>query len=153
MRRSICACFFILLGALAFLGCNDDNKPVYTASLTGAAEVPPKETTATGSATFDFDGAATVHFVVQVQAITHVTEATIASGAAGENGPVRVTLLSRTRTGPIDGMLVEGTFTSSQVKGIGFDALLGEMQSGRAYVSVITVDDPAGAIRGQIQQM
>src|SRR5262245_31081807 len=154
MRRPIPVCFLMILGALVFLGCHDNgDKAVYTASLTGAADVPPKVTTANGSATLDFDGNSTVHFQVVVHDITHVTEATIDSGAAGENGPVRVTLLSRERTGPMDGQLAEGTFTSRDVKGISLQTLLDEMNNGTAYVSVITVDDPAGSIRGQIQQM
>src|SRR5262245_64212759 len=153
MRRSIPFCTLILLGALAFLGCNDNGAQVYSANLTGGDEVPPKVTTASGNATLDFDGNATVHFVVDVHAITHVTEATVSSGAAGENGPVRVTLFSRTRTGPIEGKLVEGTFSSHDVKGLSLDELLSEMGSGKAYLSVVTGDDPAGAIRGQIQKM
>jgi hypothetical protein len=154
MRRPFPVFILMILGAFAFLGCHDNgNTAVYTANLTGGADVPPKTTTATGSATLNFDGTGTVHFTVVVHEITHVTEAVIASGTADENGPVRVTLLSRERTGPMDGTLADGTFTSANVKGISLDTLLGEMKSGDAYVSVITGDDPAGAIRGQIQQM
>src|SRR4249920_4613 len=156
MRRPTLVCSFILVAALAAFACSSDSnhdKAVFSANLTGAAEVPPNVTTASGSTTFDFDGDSTVHFLIEVHAITRVTEARLFSGASGVTGPVRVNLFTGPTTGRMDGMLAQGTFTASDVQGTSLDALLEEMRSGTAYVNVQTGDNPDGAIRGQVQLM
>jgi len=146
----------ILLMAFVFAatGCEDDNEnqiELFEASeLEGENEVPPVTTSASGSATFSKQDSS-VNFTVTVSDITNVTAAHIHSGAAGVEGPIRVTLFNGPTTGPIDGVLVQGTFTAADVTGITFDDLLNEMRNGTAYVNVHTTVNPDGEIRNQIE--
>lgn len=142
-----------LLLAFGAGGCNDESdEAAFTVALSGANEVPPNDSTATGAATFAFDGDSSVQFRVEVHSITDVMAAHIHSGALGVNGSVRVTLFDNPTAGPTDGELVSGTFGPADVdEGISFDALLQEMRDGTAYVNVHTSAHPNGEIRGQIR--
>ncbi len=122
---------------------------VFAASLSGTSEVPPTTTTATGTATFTVN-ASSVDFKIEVQGITDVVAGHIHSGAAGVNGPVRVTLVESAVPGVTNGVLAQGSFTSSGVSGVTYDELLNEIRNGTAYVNVHTVANPGGEIRGQI---
>lgn len=57
----------------------------------------------------------------------------------------RTTRASRT----VNGILVQGTLTAADARGISFEQLLDEMRAGNAYVNVHTTQYPAGEIRGQ----
>jgi len=151
MRRSSLAVSLCFLLAFGFTGCgNDEDTEDFAVTLAGASEVPPTGSAASGSATFKRDGN-TVKFDVQVSGITAVIMAHIHSGAAGANGPIRVNLFLGPTTGALNGRLVEGTFTTSDVMTLSFDALLAEMRAGTAYVNVHTTAFPTGEIRGQVQ--
>jgi hypothetical protein len=123
-------------------------------SMTGAKERPtPVTTTATGSSTFELEGNS-IRFEVRVSGIDSVTMAHIHTAVADSAGPIVVTLFnSTTPTGPLSGVLANGTFTGTDIEipGIGFDSLLTLMRLGRTYVNVHTSDNPAGEIRGQIE--
>ena len=84
-----------------------------------------------------------------------ITAAHIHSGNVGENGPVIVTLFSSdTPTGRTNGILSEGTISSSDLEGPmeGRDIsdLVSAMSNGVTYVNVHTQANPDGEIRGQI---
>jgi hypothetical protein len=49
-------------------------------------------------------------------------------------------------------VLAEGTFTASNVSGIGFGDLLTAIRNGTAYVNVHTTQFPGGEIRGQLSR-
>jgi hypothetical protein len=146
---SIC---LVLALALGFSACDDDdmNTGAFTGTLTGSNEVPPVTTDATGTFTLDFDGSS-VQYRLEVDSISNVTAAHIHSGAPGTTGPPRVTLFNGPTTGPMDGVLAEGTFSTADVTGVTFDALVQEMQDGNAYVNVHTTEYPDGLIRAQIR--
>lgn len=151
MRRSTLAASLCLLLALGLAACNDeDDAEEFTATLSGANEVPANASAATGSATFEVDGT-NVRFQLNVSGINAVTMAHIHSGAAGVNGPIRVNLFTGPTTGSMTGTLASGNFTASDVQTITFDALLMEMRAGTAYVNVHTTALPAGEIRGQVR--
>jgi hypothetical protein len=87
----------------------------YTASLTGAGEVPSTTSTATGQCTLTLssDGN-TMHFVLKVNNLYNITASHIHLGAAGQNGEVIVPLyLGPAKTGIFTGTLVEGDITAS----------------------------------------
>src|SRR5262245_11558819 len=119
MRRSIhlVASLCLILGLFA-VGCSDDNNDGRTTfavtSMSGANEIPPNGSTAVGSATFDQSGT-TVTYAVEVHGLTEVTAAHIHLGAVGGNGPVVVNLFTGPTTGPVNGMLVQSTFTAADV--------------------------------------
>ncbi|MFQ5341158.1 MAG: CHRD domain-containing protein [Anaerolineae bacterium] len=115
----------------------------YRAKLSGADEVPPVSTNATGLATFTFDPSFThLGFVVTVADTGNITQAHIHRGPAGQNGPIAHTLFDG--TGSFDPTHpLAGNVTLSATD-------LADMLGGFHYVNVHTTQHPAGEIRGQI---
>jgi hypothetical protein len=150
MRRSFFAVSICLLLSLGSTGCDDEDQESFVATLSGANEVPPTGSAATGTATLERDGTQ-VAFTVTVNGLTAVTMAHIHSGATGVNGPIRVNLFLGPVTGTVNGELAKGTFSTTDVQTISFDALLAELRAGTAYVNVHTTAFPTGEIRGQVQ--
>jgi hypothetical protein len=139
----------------------------FTARLSGEHEVPPRDTPATGVATFQLseDGTA-LSYSVNVSNIENVFAAHIHCGAKRVNGPVGVTLfMGPVGGGPISGTLAKGTITAPDAGNMcgwaDLAAVVAAMNSGNAYVNVHTNDGvapantgpgdfPGGEIRGQI---
>lgn len=144
-------------------------RPVnYSAQLTGHEEAPPRETNATGHATFQLskDGLSLTYKIV-VADMENVTAAHIHLGAREMNGPVVVMLYGPVRAGggKKSGVLAEGTITSAvltgDLAGHPLADLVMAMDAGNTYVNVHTDDGtgapgtrsgdyPDGEIRGQI---
>src|SRR4051795_12964796 len=147
---------------------SDNNSPApgtatnFSATLSGAEEVPAVPTSATGTATFTISGSQ-INYTVNVTGLLNPVVSHIHIGAPGVSGPVRLNLCG---TGapvpdcqPGDGVLVTGT--NGVTLGITFDSLVSAMRAGNAYVNVPTddgVDGPntgpgdmiSGEIRGQV---
>ena len=140
----------------------------YSAQLTGHEESPPRETNATGHATFQLskDGLSLSYRIV-VANIENVTAAHIHLAAREMNGPVVVMLYGPVPAGGgrKSGVLAEGTITSGSLTGdlAGHPLadLIAAMNAGNTYVNVHTDDGggapntrsgdfPDGEIRGQI---
>ena len=133
----------------------------FQAHLNGGAEVPPATTNAQGEAIFRLskDGNS-IYYKLIVSNIENVRMAHIHLGAAGTNGGFVVWLYPSAPPmqlipGRFDGVLAEGTITSSDLvnglAGGSLTDLLNEMKSGNAYVNVHTDQYPGGEIRGQIK--
>ena len=130
----------------------------FVATLSGDKEVPPVETQATGTAGFTQPHLSNMSYGVRVNNIEGVTAAHIHQGQEGQNGPIIVTLFkadNETGTGPVSGRLAGGNITNSMLEGpMAGKALEVELanaiQNGQTYVNVHTVENPDGAIRGQI---
>jgi hypothetical protein len=139
----------------------------FGARLSGAEEVPPRATDATGVAFFQLNEAGTaISFTVTVSNIENVFAAHIHCGAKGFNGPVGVTLF----TGPVGGGAISGTLAKGTITApdsgnacgwADLAAVVAAMNSGNTYVNVHTNDGvaptntgpgdfPGGEIRGQI---
>jgi CHRD domain-containing protein len=150
----------VALAGLASVSCNDalEGKEVFIANLTGAQEVPPRPTAASGTAQIVVEGNQ-VTYSVEIDDITNVIQSHIHIAAPGVNGPVHLFLYpSRAANFPAPlvtvtekRILVEATTDSAQVNGVSFDQLLAAMRSGNAYVNVHTTQFPGGEIRGVIQ--
>lgn len=139
----------------------------FGAHLTGAEEVPPRVTDATGQATFRTLGSGDVAFRLIVDDIENVVAAHIHCGDRGVNGPVVQFLFGDAPAGggPVEGVLSSGTFDpegKTCIFGETTISLLEAMRAGRTYVNVHTNDGdetpnegpgdfPGGEIRGQIQ--
>jgi len=136
--------------------------------LTGAEEVPVRDTRAQGQAVFQIspDGSQ-VSYRLIASNIENVTQAHIHCGPAGVNGPVVVWLYPNpSSTAPVagdgrhDGVLAANTFDSSHVRpttnpncpgGVAtLEDVLDRIRSGNAYVNVHTTRFPPGEIRGQL---
>jgi hypothetical protein len=124
--------------------------------LTGAAEVPPVETSASGFAELGvIDGGNRMEYDIIAINIDRVTQAHIHQGTSSEAGPVVATLFNAsTPTGPTTGELTDGFITSANLEGPlqgkQLSDLIALMQNGTAYVNVHTEQNPEGEIRGTI---
>lgn len=139
-KRSI----FALVPAVAFvmLGARPQAE-TFTATLSGASEVPAVESSATGMATVTIDGH-TVTWHVEVKGVDHPTMAHIHGAAAGENGGVLVPLFREDKGADFSGVLTDG---SAEVE----DNVLEAIRAGNAYVNVHTEGNPRGEMRGQLK--
>ena len=109
--------------------------------MTGAAEVPPVVTTASGVAasTVNRDtGALTLH--VNSTGVVIPTASHIHTAAAGQNGPVLIGLVQ-------DGANLDHWSTSDAT--LAMDSL-NDYKAGALYVNLHTMANPGGEIRGQI---
>lgn len=168
MKRAIILAMVTALAFGAVAPAASAQPTSFRAVLSGADEVPPRDTLARGVATFRFapDGTE-LGFRLVVANIQNVVAAHIHCGAPGVNGPVGVTLFSGAAPGGgrTDGILAEGTVTSPDPGNTcGWTTLAAVMtaiETGNTYVNVHTNDgvDPAntgpgdfpgGEIRGQI---
>ena len=157
----------ILLTALVIAGVAYAASQNFTARLTGAEEVPPRKTDATGVATFQLsDDGTALTYSVNVANIENVFAAHIHCGAKGVNGPVGVTLfMGPVGGGAISGTLAKGTITAPDPGNAcgwaDLAAVVAAMNTGNTYVNVHTNDGvaptntgpgdfPGGEIRGQI---
>ena len=127
----------------------------YYAKLTGNNEVPPKDTKATGTATFNVIGTDSMSYEVHVKDMQMVTAAHIHQGKPGENGPVVVVLYTNpTPSGMVNGLLAKGTITAANLEGPlagkQIKDLINLINSGDTYANVHTAANPMGEIRGQI---
>lgn len=122
----------------------------FNAVLSGANEVPPKQTNGSGTATLiidDVTGKATitVSFSGLTSAVTggHVH----CCAAPGANGPIIL---------PFDSFLTLGTGgTSGSLSNFTFSTTLtaqqiSDIKNGLAYVNIHTSNNPGGEIRGQL---
>jgi len=155
MRRKLVALGAVGLAPLVLAGCNKGTEgvTVFAAVLSGANEVPPRTTAASGAGGFNLEGG-TVTYSIEVHGLPQITGAHIHSAAAGVNGPIRVRFLDAPVTSPLsagDGILIEGSFTAANVTGVTFDQLIQQMRTGGAYLNVHSPTFPGGEIRGQIQ--
>ncbi|HUE95814.1 MAG TPA: CHRD domain-containing protein [Longimicrobiaceae bacterium] len=122
----------------------------FSATLTGASEVPAVTTSATGSAAFTLAGGLLL-FRLDVANISNVTAAHIHGPAgAGTNAAVRVDLYIPPSGTPFrgTGTLAQGVAPAPRV--ISLDSVMVLMRNGNAYVNVHTTANPGGEIRGQV---
>jgi hypothetical protein len=139
-------------------------KPSIMAHLSGSAMVPPVQTEATGYAVFKLspDGKS-IHYQLVVQNIKDVNMAHIHLALAGQNAGAPVAWLYPAGPPPVvkpgmfSGTLAEGNITAANfvgaLKGKPLGDLLRDLNGGKACVVVHTKANPAGEIRGQIENM
>ena len=158
----------LLLLASLTLACGDDDaSPAepgtqFSATLSGAEEVPAVPSTATGTAEFTISGSQ-ITYTVTTTGIVNPVVSHIHVAPAGENGPVRLNLCGTGAPVPAcgtgEGVLATGT--NGTAVGITFDELVTAMRAGDTYVNVHTDngspppntgpgDMASGEIRGQI---
>jgi hypothetical protein len=167
MKRAIILAMVTALAFGAVTPAASAQPTSFRAVLSGADEVPSRETLARGVATFQLSADGTeLGFRLVVSNIENVFAAHIHCGAPGVAGPVGVTLfVGAPGGGRTDGVLAEGTVTEPDAgNGCGWAdlaAVMTAIESGNTYVNVHTNDgiDPAntgpgdfpgGEIRGQV---
>ena len=151
--RMLKIAFASLLAIVPACGDNDPVSPAtsFTATLSGANEVPAVTTTATGNATLSVV-ASELTYTVNVTGLSNALVAHIHVAAAGANGPVRLNLCGTGAPEPActGGTGVLATGSNGTALGITFDSLLSAMRTGGAYVNVHTSANQGGEIRGQV---
>ena len=127
---------------------------VFVASnMTGAKEVPPVKTMATGTASF-LNNQTVIDYDLSVSDLYNATGAHIHQGKVGANGPIVVTLYKTSDPSP--GLFggYSGNITSSMLegplKGKQLAALVDLLGNGQAYVNVHTIKYKNGEIRDQV---
>jgi hypothetical protein len=109
-------------------------------TLTGAQEVPPVNTSASGVSTIEFLNDKVVNGGVKTSNMAG-TAAHIHMGAPGQNGPPIITLMKSGN----DSWVVPGNTELSSAQ---FDAL----KAGNLYVNVHSAAHPNGEIRAQLKR-
>lgn len=131
----------------------------FISKMTGGQEVPPKNTAATGTVTFEpTPDEMKLSYKITLNNIDKVTMAHIHKGKAGENGPIIVTLFNSASspTGKLNGnnTLVQGNIMADNLEGLmagkGIPDLIKMIKDNDVYTNVHTVQNPKGEIRGQI---
>ena len=142
-RRAVVSAL-ALAGTLGIVaGCTtmQGPSPMYTQTVTlsGANEVPPVATSATGTATVTIHPDHTVSVKESVSGMT-ATASHIHQGAAGANGPVIVPFV---KTG-------DNAFASPENAKL-TDAQYEAFKAGNLYVNVHSAAHPGGEIRAQLK--
>jgi hypothetical protein len=167
MFKPVLVC--LTTGALACAGvAYADSFRNFSTHLTGANEIPARDTPAQGQATVKIaeDGSA-LFCKLMASNIDNVTQAHIHLGPPDQNGPVVAFLygLVPPNGGPQNGRLSETTVTAADLRGPlagqPLSVLIDAIRSGNAYVNVHTDngvappnegqgDFPGGEVRGQL---
>ena len=169
MKRSlgVLAALMVSVAAMTLAGPASAEGGIFRASLSGAEEVPARDTLARGQAIFRPSGNGLLQYRLIVANIRNVVASHIHCAPEGVNGPVGVTLFSGgvPGSGVVNGPLASGTITAPDPgNGCGWVDLtdvLEAIASGDTYVNVHTNDGvaptntgagdfPGGEIRGQI---
>ena len=160
--RYVTSLFFVFAMFVAGSAFANDNK--FSATLSGAQEVPGVDTPASGKFKAKFDkGFTKVTVDLEIKGLVgSVTRVHLHCARPGENGLVAFGLMN---PGPLsfDGKRIRGTLTNADFTGADCSVGIGRpvnniaalsfaMQDGLIYVNVHSDFSPAGEIRGQMQK-
>jgi hypothetical protein len=148
--------------ALGFMiGCppaqpNGGTAREFSMQLTGANEVPPVTTSATGRSEVNIAADdQSITFRVEAENIVNVAVAHIHVGAAGTNGPIIFFLFNSATQGqfasPVTGILYPQDFIPAGGLTT-FEEAIAAIRAGNTYVNVHTTANPNGEIRGQLAE-
>lgn len=130
-----------LTAVLLFTGCAGMGGGPVSVSLSGSQEVPPVNTSASGTGTISVAEDKTMTAKITTQGLNDAFAAHIHEGAAGANGPVVVPMMEK--TGNNEWSAKPGTKLT--------DAQYEAYKAGRLYFNVHTKQNKGGEIRGQIR--
>jgi len=128
------------------------NCPGLGAAPTGEAEVPPTDSEAVASATFNFytpDGTLSMGIVVHGISQDQLIASAIHHGAEGTNGPPFFDLGPGPEWTDLDGYGIARTIEDAPFPPEYIEALL----HGETYLNLCTIEHPEGEIRGQIMPL
>jgi hypothetical protein len=147
----------------AVISSSAPTKTNFTATLSGAQEVPAVTTSANGWANWVLEDPNTIQYDIFVAGIDSITMAHFHANVAGQNGPIMAwfvpTEASRAPgTGNISvpaagGILRQNRVsraTLAMVAPFTWDSLVTRMQAGSTYLNIHTRRFPGGELRGQV---
>lgn len=125
---------------------------VFTADLSGDAQVPPVAVAGTGSATVTIsDDESTVSWEVTYSGLTADPAAGhIHVGPADDTGPVMIPFASVSATGS-SGSFAAADYATGDGLPADWAGVLDAIRDGNAYVNIHTAANPGGEIRGQLR--
>jgi hypothetical protein len=129
---------------------------IFTAYLTGDAEIPPVITNGTGRIVFNLDREADeMLYFINVEGLEGILQAHIHQGDDNVNGDIVVWLFNAGEpTDEIHGELVSGSFTAEDfigpLQGKNMSDLVDAIKNGQAYVNIHTEANLLGEVRGTI---
>lgn len=131
-----------LTGIIAWAGLAQAAPVSFTAEISGAQQVPPVQTSATGKADLTYDPSTrVVTWTITCEGLSGpVTMAHFHVAQAGKNGPVAIWLSKQgsSTSCPISG---QATLTPEQAK---------QFTAGEWYINIHTKAHPPGEMRGQV---
>lgn len=127
----------------------------FNANLSGANEVPPNSSTATGSGSFTFDTTAqNIAFSVTYSGLSsNAAAAHIHFGPPGVSGPIILPFSPNPTgtSGSISGLLTAANLINQATTGIAtFTDVYNSAVAGNLYANLHTTNFPGGEIRGQL---
>jgi Cu/Zn superoxide dismutase len=158
MKSRIITAAIAIASIGTFTACGSDTgttvapSVTYVSTLSGANEVPPRATTATGTATYTLTGNI-LAYTVTVNGLTGAATAShIHAAPAGTNGNVIVPYVT---ANVVSGVIASGSIDLSQPISNGTTSITGDslrtlLNNGGAYTNVHTPLFGGGEIRGQI---
>ena len=148
-RLSLIVAVLALVAIPGSVAAADPALPAYGGPLTGAQEVPPVATAATGEGTavVSADGATITYIVTYTGLSGAVTAAHIHTGASGVAGGVILPLTAG--PSPMVGTLTAANFSASGAITTFAEAVTA-LRAGTTYFNLHTAANPGGEIRGQI---
>jgi hypothetical protein len=162
IRRGLLAVGLTVVVAISGAGVVSADAPAthFKAHLTGAQEVPPSGSQATGTLDLRLtDNGTKLKFRLKADGVSRIVQSHIHIGPSGANGPVVVFFFAPTPntadkavTG--DGFEVGGVRTAADFTlpaGMTFADFVAKLRAGGTYVNIHSPAHPGGEIRGQIQ--
>lgn len=145
----IVTAFIVLTSCTLLFSCKKNNNAAtpsnvhFSGAFSGTAEVPPVNTSATGSVTAAYDPSAkTLHYTFTWNNLSGVPVAMhFHDGAAGTNGTVVI---------PISGFPSQVSGSVSGASDPLNDTLINDLMAGKFYGNIHTQNHPGGEIRAQI---
>ena len=123
---------------------------IFVAVLSGGYAVPAVVTPATGTAQITRVGSR-LEYEVRVDSISDVTGAYLHTGKAGEERPAVADLFRGMKSGPVSGTLAKGELGPAQLHDITMPQLIGALEHNDVYVTVHSLNQEGGEIRGQLR--
>jgi hypothetical protein len=127
-----------------------ESPKIFIAVLSGAYEVPPVDTHATGTVELTWTGTE-LRYQVHVDSIRDVAGAYLHIGRAGSDAPAVADLFDGVKAGPVSGLLARGTLTKAQLHETTMARLMRALRNDGVYVTVHTLALRGGELRGQLR--
>ena len=154
----------LVVAALTLGACNEDSlepdvSEIFEATLSGANEIPVRDSNATGTAAFELNtNKDELRYRLTANSLQGFTQAHIHQGDATVNGPIVVFLFGPHGAPGVNvpmvlktGTIREQDLNPQNFQG-SFEDFLDEIRAGNMYVNAHTTTFPAGEIRGQVEE-
>ncbi len=147
----------------AVISASAPTKTNFTATLSGASEVPAVTTSATGWANWVLEDPNTLQYDIYVAGIDSITMAHFHANVAGQNGPIMAWFVPTEAarapgTGSISvpsagGILRQNRVTRASLVMVApftWDSVITRMKAGSTYLNIHTRRNGGGELRGQV---